>query len=133
MKLLRNKTASSFLEYMVILGIVSAVLLGMNVYVKRGVQAKVKDLTDALIGTEQVVDISPTATITSTTTNEQDATVNTRVSIGGGWRIEGLENIGFTGHSEITDTDVPYTPSGFVPAEEGVPTPQPAGEEPSGA
>jgi len=113
------------MEYMVILGIVSAVLWGMNVYVKRGVQGRVKDLTDSFIGKEQVVDISPTATTTSLSTSDYGSVADTEAFLGGGWRVESLENVDYTGESTITDTDIPYTSTGFVPGPEGYSYPEP--------
>lgn len=130
MKVYVNRTASSFMEYMVILGIISAVLWGMNVYVKRGVQGKVKDLTDSFIGKEQVVDISPTATTASTSTTDYGSTVDTQMYLGGGWRVESLENVDYTGASTIEDKDIPYTSTGFVPAAQGYVKPGPAVDEP---
>jgi len=126
------RRGSSFMEYMVILGIVSAVLWGMNVYVKRGVQGKVKDLTDSFIGKEQVVDISPTAETTSSAKSAYDSTVDTRASLGGGWRVSNSEKVDYEAESKITDTDVPYTSGDPVPAEEGYSVPVPAKPPESG-
>ena len=41
-------------EVALILGIVGLVLISMEVYFKRGLQGKVKDLTDNMIGKEQL-------------------------------------------------------------------------------
>ena len=106
------KRGSSFMEYLVILGIISAVLWGMNVYVKRGVQAKMKDLTDSFIGKEQEADSSPTAVTTSSSSSAYDSTVDTRGSIGGGWRVSSSDKVDFEASSKIVDTDVPYTSGG---------------------
>jgi len=40
-------------EIALVIGIVGLVLIGMEVYARRGIQAKVKDLTDSMIGKEQ--------------------------------------------------------------------------------
>ena len=38
----KNKSGVSFMEYAVILGVASTVLLGMSTYIKRGIQGRVK-------------------------------------------------------------------------------------------
>jgi len=119
------RRGSSFMEYMVILGIVSAVLWGMNIYVKRGVQGRVKDLADSFIGKEQVVDISPTAETTSSAKSAYESTADTQVSLGGGWRVSSSDRTDYEAESKITDTDVPYTPGNPVTAEEGFSVPEP--------
>jgi hypothetical protein len=117
------RRGSSFMEYMVILGIISAVLWGMNIYMKRGIQGKVKDLTDSFIGKGQETDISPTAVTTSSAKSDYDSTVDTQGSLGGGWRVESSENVGYKATSKIVDTDVPDTTGNFVPASEGYSSP----------
>lgn len=44
-----NRKASSVLEYAIALGIVSMTLTAMSTYLKRGIQARVKDMTTGLI------------------------------------------------------------------------------------
>jgi len=48
-----RERAQNFTELALVIGIVGIVLMGMQVYVKRGISAKVRDLTDAMIGAEQ--------------------------------------------------------------------------------
>ena len=127
-----NRIASSFMEYMIILGIISAVLWGMNIYVKRGIQGNVKDLTDFIIGKQQVTDISPTAETTSSATSVYDSTVNTRDFLGGGWRVSSSDKVDYTAESKIKDTDLPYTSSDFTTAEDGYSSPEEPLHEPKG-
>jgi Flp pilus assembly pilin Flp len=47
LRLLRNKRAQSTAEYAILIGLVVAALLAMQTYVKRGLNAKMKDATDA--------------------------------------------------------------------------------------
>lgn len=56
---LNNRRADSIVEYVIVLGLLLGVLVGMELYIKRGVQAKVKDLADNFISSEQVADTSP--------------------------------------------------------------------------
>lgn len=44
-----SRKASAVMEYAIVLGVVSLALNGMSVYLKRGIQAKTKDLTTRLI------------------------------------------------------------------------------------
>lgn len=45
----RNTKAQSVVEYALMLSVVYLAIAGMNLYLKRGIQAKVKDLTTNLI------------------------------------------------------------------------------------
>lgn len=44
--MLRNRTAQSTLEYAVIIAVVVAALLAIQIYMKRGVQGKLRESTD---------------------------------------------------------------------------------------
>lgn len=57
---LHKKAADSLTEYALILGIVSLALVGMNTYIKRGVQGRIKDMADNFISRRQVVETDPT-------------------------------------------------------------------------
>ena len=48
----KRQAATSFLEYTIILGVASAVLIGMNTYVKRGIQGRLKEMTDFFISND---------------------------------------------------------------------------------
>ncbi|MDD5408931.1 MAG: hypothetical protein PHC71_02440 [Candidatus Omnitrophica bacterium] len=120
-----NRAAGSFMEYMIVFGIISAVLWGMNIYVKRGLQGKVKDLTDVFMGKGQETDISPTAAITSKADSLYGSTVDTQLFLGGGSRVSGSEQIDYEAKSTVTDWDVPDAPGNLVPASEGYVNPGP--------
>ena len=47
------RKVQSISEYVIMLSVVVAAIVGMKLYLKRAVQAKVKDLTDALISPSQ--------------------------------------------------------------------------------
>lgn len=65
----RKIRGGSILEYSLMLGVVILVFMGMNTYVKRGFQARVKDMTDYFIGGEQIGEVNPTALTSSTISN----------------------------------------------------------------
>lgn len=48
LSLLKNKRGQSTAEYAIVIGLVVAAAIAMQVYIKRGIQAKVKDGTDLL-------------------------------------------------------------------------------------
>lgn len=50
-----TKRGQNLTEIALIIGIVGLVLIGMEVYARRGIQSKVKDLTDNMIGKEQAI------------------------------------------------------------------------------
>jgi len=46
-----RKKAQSLTEYGILIGIVTAALIAMQVYIKRGIQGRIKDLADQLSAT----------------------------------------------------------------------------------
>lgn len=53
MKKMFSKNGQSLTEIVLLIGVVSLVFIGMEVYFKRGVSGKIKDLTDNWIGRKQ--------------------------------------------------------------------------------
>jgi len=47
--LLLSRKAQSIIEYVVALGLISAAIVGMQVYLRRSVQARIKDMTDVML------------------------------------------------------------------------------------
>jgi hypothetical protein len=56
---IKNKTAGVLIDYILIFGVASLVLTAMQTYVKRGLQGRVKEMTDYFISGEQEVKIDP--------------------------------------------------------------------------
>jgi uncharacterized protein (UPF0333 family) len=73
---LNKRRGQSTLEYAIIIGVVVGALIMMQVYVKRGLQGRVKQATDE-IGDQ----FSPTASTSTTTIN---STVNSTENVFGG-------------------------------------------------
>lgn len=82
-----HKKAQGTIEYMVLLGIIVAALVGMQLYLKRSVQGRMRDYAGQLTGEE---DYSPGATLSYLGTNtfisensssnkEEDGTTNKQV------------------------------------------------------
>ena len=100
-----NKSAGSFIEYTIILGLVSMVLIAMNTYIKRGVQARLKDMTDYFISNEQLVEANPTAVTTSSTNRLTNSTANDQTFIGGGTKVQVLERASINAISKVEDSN----------------------------
>ncbi len=125
---IKNKIGNSILEYAIIIGIVSLALTTMNIYIKRGIQGKLKDMTDNFIGREQIGEINPTAITNSSSTGLSNAALNNELFIAGGSRLVLDETTDTTATSRVVDTGSSPYASDFVPVEEGEIAP-PAGPE----
>lgn len=128
----KERAASSFMEYVLILGVVSAVLIGMNTYIKRGIQGRLKEMTDYFIvgdlepEEKQLAVLNPTVSQTDTISN---ATINNAGFIGGGIRQVLLETKDIESTSTVEDITSPFqTP--VTPSGEGGITPPPPPESP---
>ncbi|MFA4888094.1 MAG: hypothetical protein WC628_00765 [Candidatus Omnitrophota bacterium] len=86
----RRRAATSFMEYALVLGISSAVLMGMFTYAKRGLQGKVKDLSDAFIGSEQETSSAVSDSIYRTN-SVSNSSGNFRGELGGGTKLSSSE------------------------------------------
>jgi len=85
-----NSRAQSISEYVLVIGLVSAALVGMQVYMKRGIQAVVKDSADELGGQEDSERDLQEGTKQSSQTNTVTgpATRRIREALGGGNRVD---------------------------------------------
>ncbi|MDO8489128.1 MAG: hypothetical protein Q7S42_03345 [Candidatus Omnitrophota bacterium] len=79
----------SLVDLAIIIGVVGLVFIGMQTYIKRGIQGKVKDLTDYIVSDQQAVekdavDRQNAVTLNSTMTSEEFK--------GGGRKLTGIED-----------------------------------------
>lgn len=116
---IKNKIGNSILEYAIIIGITALALTTMNIYIKRGIQGKLKDMTDNFIGREQIGEINPTAVINSSSRSLSNAALNNELFIAGGSRLVVNETANMTATSRVVDTGNNTYTSDFIPAEEG--------------
>jgi len=115
-----NKAANALMEYAIIIGVVTMALIAMNVYVKRGVQGKLKDMTDYFIGAEQAVDSNPTARVDSVTRSEYEGNADAHLLQAGGMHLVSLDSVQTIARSKIVDEPkAPITNGPFTPAEKG--------------
>jgi len=110
---------SSFMEYAIVLGIASLVLVGMNTYIKRGLQGKIKDMTDYFIGKEQAVIANPSATTEAQSKSVYNSDIDTKLNIGGSVQVTSQDTATMEAISRTIDTDIPYTSPPLTPAEAG--------------
>lgn len=99
----KRKKALGLVEYAFILGIVSTVMVGMNIYLKRGLQNQLREMTDHFISPEQSQETSLTAKTSSNSTITSDATQNQEVRRGGEMRLARLDNFSSSSQSVIND------------------------------
>ncbi len=125
------KKAGVFLEYVLIVGIVSLALVMMNVYMKRGLQGKIADMSDFFISREHAANSEPTADITANTTNAYSGSTTYDTSSGGGTKLALLDNSNLTSTSRVADFPNISSSESFIPAEQGYITPpeRPTGED----
>ena len=117
----KDKAASSFMEYALILGVASAVLIGMNTYIKRGIQGRLKEMTDYFISPTQLVEINPTLSQTNTLS---EATINNEGFLGGGAREGRSETRNIQASSSVKDIE-PLFQAPVTDGESSSPPPTP--------
>lgn len=100
---LRSLKGGSILEYSIMLGVVILIFMGMNTYIKRGFQNRVKDMTDYFIGSGQVGEVNPTSSSNSTTNTAVTSNFSLSDKISGGKAIVSKEVTNVTASSEVID------------------------------
>ena len=112
------RKGQSTAEYAIVIGLVLAAVVGMQVYVKRGMQGKFKDASDASVvftnitgaavsntdyGVNCFTQYEPQYSTTTEMVSTRDAEEKTTVSLGGGVKraIVGNETSSRTGTQEI--------------------------------
>ena len=78
----------NLVDLALIIGVVGLVFIGMQIYIKRGVQGKVKDLADYIVSNSQSTDVDA---VNRTTTLTSDSTLISREFKGGGREFTGTE------------------------------------------
>jgi hypothetical protein len=117
--MIRSKDkGNALMDYLILLGIILAVLIVMNVYIKRGVQAKVKDMTDNFISSEQLADANSPSVTSSTSRTDFAANSESNMLEGGGIQSSSTETTDVFQSSVVSDPDLPYKPP-FIPYTDG--------------
>lgn len=118
-KTYRNKTANAFMEYAVLLGIVSLAFATMNTYIKRGLQGRLADMSDYFIGQEHAADANPTANVTSNSSVLANTTAMNDEFSDGSIRLALLEHKAIETRSRVVDDPKAISSEDFIPAERG--------------
>lgn len=82
--------AQSLVDFMLIIVVVGLVFIGLEVYVKRGMQGKVKELTDYIITKDAVIKQLPDTT-TGSNLFSSSSTVTSKEFKGGAKSLKGDE------------------------------------------
>jgi len=96
----------SLTELALVISLIGLALIAMEIYFKRGMQGKIKDLTDNIISSEQEVyqqDTSGLLVNTSSSTLNTDTNTTYTLSEGGGLRTESIENTVTDYSSQVSD------------------------------
>jgi hypothetical protein len=83
---MKNKRAASILEYSIMLGLIVLVFYVMNTYIKRSMQANVKDGTDYFLGGGNVMqdeEVYPRSVSTSNVSSNSSSNIVSKDMIGG--------------------------------------------------
>lgn len=113
-----NKSANTFLEYVIILGVISAALLGMNTYIKRGFQGQLKEMTDYFISNSsnsQLVQVNPSTSHSNTISG---ANIDSADFIGGGTALSLSETRNIKAVSRAEERESTFI-GPLIPAESG--------------
>ena len=101
----RKPRAQSLINYAIILAVVSSAILAMSTYVKRGLQGRIRDMTDDLIADEQLCQVDEADSVVTTDiwswTRRDDLT-------GGRFRLAYGEVKDEHAESEVISADHPY-------------------------
>lgn len=115
-----NRRGNTIIEYAIIIGLIVAALTAMNTFMKRGLQGKIKDMTDYYISNQQVEEMDPT--IVERTTQKDtltNSTVDSTGLVGGGVLSSFAKTDDIDYSSEATiDDNLPFNP--FTSADKGL-------------
>lgn len=90
----RFEKAQNFTELALVIGVIGIVLIGMEIYIKRGISGKIKDFTDHVISPDQEiysVDTSGLEINESSSNFSLSSGITTSTSMGGAVRTQGTE------------------------------------------
>jgi len=83
------RRGQNLVDLALIIGVVALVVAGMETYIRRSVQGKVKNLTDYIISDQQATEENA---VVSESTFTLDSTMKSEEFIGGGRRFTGTED-----------------------------------------
>jgi hypothetical protein len=114
----RKLTASLITEYAVILSIAFMAIIAMNTYMKRGLQGRIKEMSDNFISPQQVADIN-TGESSSNTTNVMGTISSREGFLGGSTKTNVDDKREITSQSRVVDERAPLVEGEFVSSASG--------------
>jgi hypothetical protein len=114
----QNRKAFTLVDYVIVLGVAYLVFVGMNTYIKRGIQARIKDCADYFISQNQEEDANANVYTDSVSKTNASASVDSRMFTGGGTRVSFTQDTKMYQVSRTIETDDSYIPP-FVSSTEG--------------
>ena len=104
-----KKRGFSLMEYTIVIGVVLASFTMMNTYIKRGLQGRVKNITDHFFGSNaQSTETSPTATSTSVSYSVSDSDSSSRGVLGGQTQVDSTDSRDYNATSVVSDKSSIY-------------------------
>ncbi len=99
------RKAQSLTEIALILATIGLVFVGMEIYIKRGLQGRVKDLTDGFLGRQQTdyqMDINNFEVLDSSSVSSYSSQTNKAITEGGAQRVtsQDVTDRSFTSESD---------------------------------
>ncbi len=113
-----NRAGSISMEFAILLGVVFMAFMAMNTYMKRGLQGRVREMTDHLISEEQVVEVNTGYTQSNSATGE-NATLGSEMFQGGGTRINLASNKQYSSSAIYDDNKEIVVSASVIPSEHG--------------
>ena len=92
MRRIFSRRGQNLVDLALIIGVVGLVFIGMEVYIKRSVQGKVKDLTDYIISDKQSAKAPNTTAVDRISTFSLDSTMESKEFKRGGRKLTGTED-----------------------------------------
>ena len=105
MRMVFSRKGQNLMDLALIIGVVGLLMVGMETYLRRQMQGKIKDLTDHFISEDQSAGESTEATTyRSSSSLKSHSDMDFETKPGGGRHLEGKE----TSHSDFSDhrTDI---------------------------
>ncbi len=112
----QNFKGQSIIEYVLVIGVVMVVLIGMQVYMKRGIQGVIKTLADQVGEQKKAEDIDPFKGV-KTDSNFTTATRGAPSAIGNLEKGQSMRIRSYEGGGRSTDIYTLSTTSGNATAE----------------
>lgn len=118
-KLKVKRAGSTLMEYAMLFTVIAMALTAMNVYMKRGINARLMDMSNYFISNEQVVETDPDSQTNSISNTISSGDSRSQMFIGGGTKVDSLSTSDTAGNSVSYTIEASYL-APFVSTEDGM-------------